>query len=162
MFCLAGLIGLHSPDRECSRDERFVCVAAPVHYALVVPFSVAQKTLERLEWSQVLARLAEHARTPKALSRLQPADGKEVATGLFEPTEEGVRDRLTETAEARTILAEGDAPPLAELVDVSGALARARKGGALTARELLDVARAFATVRGSPAHSPPSAGCIAS
>jgi DNA mismatch repair protein MutS2 len=112
-----------------------------------VPFSVAQKTLERLEWSQVLARLAEHVRTPRALSRLQPADGEEVATGLFEPTEEGVRDRLAETAEARTILAEGDAPPLAELVDVSGALARARKGGALTARELLDVARAFSTVR---------------
>ena len=31
-----------------------------------VSFGISQKTLERLDWAQVLERLAEHARTPQA------------------------------------------------------------------------------------------------
>jgi DNA mismatch repair protein MutS2 len=111
-----------------------------------VAFSVAQKTLERLEWSQVLARLAGHLRTPRARARLSPADGESVSSALFEATEAGVRDRLAETAEARAILAGGGARPVGELADLAAPLARARKGGVLAPRELLEVARALEAI----------------
>ena len=109
-------------------------------------FSVAQKTLERLEWSQVLARLARHVRTPRARARLAPAAGESVSTALLEQTSAGVRDRLAETTEARAILAGGDASPVGELADLQASLARADKGGVLAPRELLEVARALDTV----------------
>jgi DNA mismatch repair protein MutS2 len=111
-----------------------------------VAFSVAQKTLERLEWSQVLERLARHLRTPLARARLVAAEGETVSAALFEPTAAGVRDRLAETAEARAILLGGDAPPVGELADLHAPLARARKGGVLAPRELLEVARALESI----------------
>lgn len=112
-----------------------------------MPFSVTQKTLERLEWSQILERLGKHLRTPGARARLQPGPDEAVSTGLFEPTEEGVRGRLAETAEAAALRADGEHPPIGEIQPVDAALARARKGGTLSPRELLDVAGALATIR---------------
>jgi DNA mismatch repair protein MutS2 len=94
-------------------------------------FRVSERTLERLEWPDLVARLAGEARTPGGRAR---------ATGpLFEASAEGCRERLRETSEARAILEAGDAPPLGEIRDLDDALARLAKGGALTARELLDV-----------------------
>ncbi|HEX5068025.1 MAG TPA: endonuclease MutS2, partial [Myxococcota bacterium] len=96
-------------------------------------FLVAQKALERLEWSALLARLGAHLRTPAALARLaDPA-------ALFEATRAGVLDRLAETGEARALLAAGEAPPLEGVADVASALDRARKGGALDPRELYEL-----------------------
>jgi DNA mismatch repair protein MutS2 len=111
-----------------------------------VAFSIAQKTLERLEWSQVLARLGRYLHTPGARARLAPAEGESVSTALFEPTEAGVRVRLAETAEARSILRTGGASPIGELADLAAPLARARKGGVLAPRELLEVARALEAI----------------
>ncbi len=101
-----------------------------------MPFRVAQKTLERLDWPQVLARLAGHARTPRGRARLASPDA---ATALFETTPEGVRARLAETREARALRLEGIAPPAGELADPAEPLARARRGGVLSARALLDL-----------------------
>jgi DNA mismatch repair protein MutS2 len=112
-----------------------------------VSFSVAQKTLERLEWSQILARLGEYLRTPAARARLLPAPGEGVSTALFETSESGARERLAETAEAVALRERREHPPIGEVGPLGDALARARKGGALSPRELLDVARALASIR---------------
>jgi DNA mismatch repair protein MutS2 len=99
-------------------------------------FRVAPKTLERLDWPQIVARLEAHARTPRARTRLAPPQG---ATALFEATLEGVRERLTETAEAAALLAAGEALPAGGLADPAEALGRARRGGVLAPRALLDL-----------------------
>ncbi len=99
-------------------------------------FRVTPKALERLEWSQILVRLEGHARTPRAKARLAPPHG---ATALFEPTLDGVHARLAETAEARALLAAGAALPAGGLADPAEALGRARRGGVLAPRALLDL-----------------------
>jgi DNA mismatch repair protein MutS2 len=112
-----------------------------------VSFRVAQKTLERLEWAEILARLGDRVRTPGARERLQPREGERVATGLFEPGEAGVRERLAETAEARSLLAAGEPLPLGPVAELAETLARARKGGTLEPRELCEVGRTLAGLR---------------
>ncbi len=101
-----------------------------------MPFRVAPKTLERLEWPQILARLARYARTPRAVARLGPPHG---AMALFEPTPDGVRARLAETGEARSLRAAGAVLPAGDLPDPAEALGRARRGGVLAPRALLDL-----------------------
>jgi len=101
-----------------------------------VPFRVEPQTLERLDWPRVLARLADHARTPRGRARLAPPDGE---GALFEDTAEGVRARIAETREARDLRREGASLPVGELVDPSEALGRATRGGILTPRALLDL-----------------------
>jgi len=123
-----------------------------------VAFRVAQKCLERLEWSGVLERLADRVRTPAGRARLVPAPGERVATGLFETSASGARARLAETAEARAIRAAGEDPPFGRLEDVSGALERARKGGVLEGRELFGVGAALAAVRETRRFFEPRAG----
>ena len=100
-------------------------------------FRVAPKTLERLEWAQIVARLAARTRTPRARARLDPAAGD--AVSLFESDAEGVRARLAETGEARALLAAGIGLPAGDLPDPAEALGRARRGGALDPRALLDL-----------------------
>ena len=60
-----------------------------------VAFSISQKTLERLEWGAILEQLADRARTPQGRARLLEAAAGE-GGALFEPSAEGVRERLTE------------------------------------------------------------------
>jgi DNA mismatch repair protein MutS2 len=107
----------------------------------LISFTVAQKTLERLDWSLILGRLAGFARTPRAAARL--AAGEDV----FAATADETRERLALTAEARAILASGDAPPLGGASDPSEALRRASRGGVLAGEELLGVAHTLAGLR---------------
>ncbi len=111
-------------------------------------FRVSQKTLERLDWRQVLEKLAKHAQTPHGRRLLLGSDpGEIIPTDLFESDLEGMRDRQAETSEARSTLRDGDRPPLAAAVDVQGALLRARKGGVLSARELLGIGATLSALR---------------
>ncbi|MBY0399063.1 hypothetical protein K2X89_02130, partial [Myxococcota bacterium] len=98
-------------------------------------FSVAPGTLESLEWSRLLARLARHCRTPQGAARIGNAGGH----GLFEAERSGVERRLVETSEARALLDRDEVSILAGCVDVGPLLARAEKGGLLEPAELLDV-----------------------
>jgi len=111
-------------------------------------FRVSQKTLERLEWAQILARLAEFARTPRGRARLaRRSDDGTIPTDLFEPDLASVRERLAETGEARATLGAGDRPPLGGVVDLDAALLRARKGGVLPAPELIEIASTLGALR---------------
>jgi DNA mismatch repair protein MutS2 len=105
-----------------------------------VGFSISQKALERLEWGEILARLSEHARTPLARARI-------ASQALFETPGEAVRERLAETREALGVLEADEAPPLSGVSELGASLARARKGGALSANELLAVAGALAALQ---------------
>lgn len=123
-------------------------------------FSISQKTLERLEWPQILALLRAHACTPRGRSELGDSRGAEsdgapeatsnatdepaprddpLALHLFASSREDAENRLAETSEARAILQAGDLPPLHGIVELAAILLRARKGGILSARELLDL-----------------------
>ena len=99
-------------------------------------FSVTQKTLERLDWPELLERLQSFARTPRGGARLTPE-----VPDLFAETSAGVRERLARTAEARSVLEGAGPPPLGDGPDPGEALGRARRGGALDALELLGLAR---------------------
>jgi DNA mismatch repair protein MutS2 len=108
-----------------------------------VSFRVAQKTLERLEWPQVVARLLGHCRTPQARALLESGDA---AGGLFEEGLAAARERLSETSEARALLDEEKAPPLGGVADLESAFRRAAKGGWLSPHQLLDVGAALAAI----------------
>ncbi len=96
-----------------------------------MPFSVAQRTLEQLDWPEVASRLVAHAATPGGRARC--------AGDLFESSPEEARERLAETGEARGVLEVGDAPPLGGVADLGGPLQRLARGGVLAAGELLDL-----------------------
>lgn len=102
-----------------------------------MPFQVSPKTLTRLEWPDLVARLAGGLRTARGRARL--AAGPEAT---FAESAEAARRWLAETGEARALLAAGDAAPLGGAPEVDAALARLARGGALGAGELLAVGRA--------------------
>jgi DNA mismatch repair protein MutS2 len=108
-----------------------------------MPFSVSQKTLERLEWPEVLERLAEYARTPYGRQRIVANDA------LFAGSVEAMRERLAQTRDAKTVLEAGDNPPLEGAVELARPLARAGKGGALEAEELRQVAASISALAGT-------------
>jgi len=114
-----------------------------------VPFSVAQKTLERLDWRELLERLAAHARTPRAAAALAPGEDGALPTDGFAGSAAAVRERLAETAEARAVLEAGDAPPLGGAAELAPLLGRATRDGALSGPELLTVASTLAALRGT-------------
>jgi DNA mismatch repair protein MutS2 len=110
-----------------------------------VPFQVSKTTLECLEWGSVVARLLDELRTPMARHELEAAGSE--STRIFEDGEAGVRERLAETSEARSLLDQGRDPPLAGAADLSDSLSRLRRGGSLDAVELLELARTLAVLR---------------
>ncbi len=112
-----------------------------------MPFTVTQKTLERLEWPQLIERVAARTRTPRGRARIAPSEARSDAP--FEETLAGVRERLAETREARSILARGERPPLGGVVELGPALERTRKGGVLAPRELFDLGASLAALRGT-------------
>jgi DNA mismatch repair protein MutS2 len=110
-------------------------------------FRISQKTLERLEWPEILRRLAEHTRSPQARARVAAAGPDGIpGTGLFEADAAGVRERLAETSQALAVLELGDGPPLGGVAELSSALARARKGGVLDADSLQEVGATLAAL----------------
>jgi DNA mismatch repair protein MutS2 len=110
-----------------------------------VSFGASQKTFERLEWPQVLARLADLAETPLARRRFAGNErpGAVGEPALLEASLAGVLERLAETGEARAILAAGDRPPLGGVGEIGDSLARAAKDGVLSASEIRDVGAAL-------------------
>jgi DNA mismatch repair protein MutS2 len=97
-----------------------------------VPLRIDERTLERLEWPRIREVLAEGARTPGG--RRHCLEG-----ALFLDGAEAVREALAETAEAAALLEAGSAPPLGGVTDLAPVFRRLRKGGVLTAGELLDL-----------------------
>ncbi|RIL03458.1 MAG: hypothetical protein DCC71_15200 [Proteobacteria bacterium] len=102
---------------------------------------VSRRTLEVLEWPQLVERLRALARTPGGRRRCEP----DASHALFAPDLDAARARLAETSEARAIL-ERAAPPFGGLADVAGPLARAERGGEIGAGDLLDVGAAIDAV----------------
>jgi DNA mismatch repair protein MutS2 len=126
-------------------------------------FRVEQETLEALEWSEVVARLAEACRTARARSALLAvtrATGAEDsgdtpspdATSFFATSLDAVRARLRETDEARALLDAGDPPPIGATPDIAPLLARAEKGALLEPAELLDVRGVVETLEAVTRH----------
>ena len=103
-------------------------------------FEISQKTLERLEWAQVLERLAVHARTPQARREIVGRDTDALpGAAIFSPDDTGMRESLAETREALAVLADAPAP-LSGASDLSQSLDRVRKGGVLDVEALRRVA----------------------
>jgi len=126
-------------------------------------FRVEQETLEALEWSEVVARLAEACRTARARDALLAAaraTGAEdsgdtpspEAPSLFATSLDAVQARLRETGEARALLDTGDAPPIGATPDVAPLLVRAEKGALLEPVELLDVRGVVETLEAVARH----------
>jgi DNA mismatch repair protein MutS2 len=117
-----------------------------------VSFSVAQKTLQRLEWPRIVARLHEQCRTPQARRSLLPpsdADAEEaekLATAIFSSTDAELRERLTLTSEARALLDAERAPGLGGISELEPAFERVGKGGTLASLQLRDIAAALAAL----------------
>jgi len=106
-------------------------------------FRVSEKSLARLEWPDLVGRLARHLRTPEGRT--------ELAEAPFAPSAEAARGRLAETSEARALLEGGAELPFGAIPALAAELARLAKGGALAAGELLAIgglARAVAETRG--------------
>jgi DNA mismatch repair protein MutS2 len=113
------------------------------------PLHATDRALERLEWWDLVARLRGHAHTPAARARCappaQPGD-TDPRRSLFARDEGELRRLLRETSEARALLDRGQAAPVGDLALVGAALRRAAKGGALGARELLDLRATLAAL----------------
>jgi len=106
-------------------------------------FEVGERCLERLEWEEVAARLAQHGQTPRGKRRL--AEGP-----WFARTPDEARSLLVGTREALNIVAEGAAAPLGGVREIEDLLARLRRDGLLAGSELLAIgatARACAETR---------------
>ncbi len=111
----------------------------PAAYPPAVPFEVTDRTLLRLEWPALVARLAEGARTPRGRARAaEPA--------RFAGSPEEARAWLAETSEARALLDQGELPPLGGVQPVEPVLARLAKGGVAAPSDLLALASTLAAV----------------
>jgi len=103
-------------------------------------YAASQKTLEQLEWADVLSRLVEHAETPAGRERFSPGPAEPGAAAESAGAALArVRDRLAETGEARAVLVAAGRPPLAGIRDLAESLAHACKDGTLSAQELQEI-----------------------
>ncbi|MEE2665679.1 MAG: Smr/MutS family protein [Myxococcota bacterium] len=119
-------------------------------------FSVEQKTLERLEWPQLQALWADQCRTPQARAQLIASDGN---LAIFGQSASAVRERLTETTEARSLIDAGKAPGLGGIDrELETAFVRAATGGALTGDQLRDVGSVLAALDAAGAQLSGTAG----
>ncbi|MED5261390.1 MAG: hypothetical protein VX574_03180, partial [Myxococcota bacterium] len=128
-------------------------------YIPLVAFAVERRVLDRLEWPEVIHRLAGHCRlapTRRWLASSLPSVSGEPGE-LFEATTEGVRERLHETSEARALLDNEQIPPLGSGPEIEEALDRARRGGLLAAGDLRAIGECLAgleaTARFARGHS---------
>ncbi|MBW2286618.1 MAG: endonuclease MutS2 [Deltaproteobacteria bacterium] len=103
-------------------------------------YGTSQKTLEQLEWPDVISRLVAHAETPDG--REQIATGSRGSATVAASRGDALavaRGRLAETGEARSVLIAAGRPPLAGMRNLREPLARVRKDGALSPRELQEI-----------------------
>lgn len=101
--------------------------------------SITQKALSTLEFDRIRAMLAETARTEGARERammLTPSVGAET-----------IRKSLGQTSDAKRLAGLRGTPSFGDVRDVTDALDRAAKGAALSARELLEIARVLQVAR---------------
>lgn len=135
--------------------------------------ALSKKTLDSLEWQQVVEALLRYCRTPQARLRLgapevasqdesSPATSSSTnrtqrsastatendpcALDELEISITGVRERLAETSEARSLLEVGEPPPLHGVADLRRGLSRARMGGVLSPGQLLDVRKSLEAI----------------
>jgi DNA mismatch repair protein MutS2 len=91
------------------------------------------KTLQDLQWSQLLGLMAQQSVTP---------EGAEIIPQLMPLSARGaVERRLAETAEAMRLLEDDDAPPLVGLRDIRRAILHVTREGALVGEDLAAIAR---------------------
>ncbi len=98
-----------------------------------------EKSMRTLELPLILKILQEEAVCEAARDealKLRPSDM------LTE-----VRERLQETSDAKKLISMKGTPPLSDIREVTGSLSRARLGGMLNTRELLDIAGVLRAAR---------------
>ena len=98
-----------------------------------------EKSMQTLELPAILQLLREETvceRAREEALRLKPSD---ILTE--------VHARLQETTDAKRMISSKGTPPLSDIREVSGCLARARLGGMLNTRELLDIAGVLRAAR---------------
>ena len=111
-----------------------------------------EKSLLTLDLPRVLDMLREEAvcsAAKEAALELRPSD-----------IETEVLDRLRETTDAKRMIAVKGTAPLCDIRPVSGSLARARLGGMLNTRELLDIAGVLRAARQLRGWAGEEAGCL--
>ena len=112
-----------------------------------------EKSLRTLELPSVLQMLREEAVCEAAKDealKLRPSDT---------PTE--VLSILRETSDAKRLISLKGTPPISDIREVTGSLSRARLGGMLNTRELLDIAAVLRAARQMKSWSPEEAGSLA-
>lgn len=93
------------------------------------------KTLEKLEFGQIIAQLGQRCATSlghRRAERLRPSSD-----------EQWVRRRLAETTQARKMIEQRGRPPFGGITDVGNLFLRASRGGVLDTSEFLRVADAL-------------------
>ncbi len=90
-----------------------------------------KKALKVLEYNKIIELLKQQAGSTMAQERL------EKFVPLTDPYE--IREKLSETTEAATVIVHKGTLPIGELYDIAPYLHLARKGGSLTMRQLLHV-----------------------
>lgn len=98
-----------------------------------------EKSLKILELPAVLSMLAEET---VCQSAAEQASGLLPSGEIFE-----IRSRLEETGDAKRLISLKGTPPLSSIRDVCASLMRARMGGMLNTRELLDIAELLRAAR---------------
>lgn len=97
------------------------------------------KAITTLEFDKILKILSECAAT----------DGARAEALCLAPENDAfiIRKRLSQTSEAKNMIAEKGTPSFGHVVDICAAADRAEKGSVLSTRELLDTAEIFHTAR---------------
>ena len=111
-----------------------------------------EKSMRTLELPQILRILQEEAVCASAKEealKLRPSD---IMTE--------VEERLRETSDAKRLISLKGTPPLSDIREVTGSLARARLGGMLNTRELLDIAGVLRAARQMKGWSSEEAGSL--
>ena len=111
-----------------------------------------EKPMRTLELPQILRILQEEAVCASAKEealKLRPSD---IMTE--------VEERLRETSDAKRLISLKGTPPLSDIREVTGSLARARLGGMLNTRELLDIAGVLRAARQMKGWSSEEAGSL--
>ena len=111
-----------------------------------------EKSMRTLELPQILKILQEEAVCAAAKEealKLRPSD---IRTEVIE--------RLQETTDAKRLISLKGTPPLSDIREVTGSLSRARLGGMLNTRELLDIAGVLRAARQMKSWTSEEAGSL--